>query len=118
MIVVFAFLFHHRDTNFHNDNDNDTCSFAPEDYLTTPNDNPALIVENENWDSNTKMLLHQAFKKLDERSQTIIKERWFVEKKATLEDLGEKLGVSVERIRQLEKQAITKLKTLIHDKLK
>ncbi len=49
--------------------------------------------------------------RLDERSRVIIEKRWLTEDKSTLQELADRYGVSAERIRQLEKNAIKKLKT-------
>ena len=47
---------------------------------------------------------------LDERSQDILQQRWLAEKKLTLHDLADKYGVSAERVRQLEKNAMKKIR--------
>ncbi|OYW94309.1 MAG: RNA polymerase factor sigma-32, partial [Pseudomonadales bacterium 32-61-5] len=54
--------------------------------------------------------LHAALEKLDERSRDILQQRWLSDEKATLHDLAAKYSVSAERIRQLEKNAMNKLK--------
>ncbi|MBW2252151.1 MAG: RNA polymerase factor sigma-32, partial [Deltaproteobacteria bacterium] len=51
-----------------------------------------------------------ALKTLDERSRTILEERWLTDDKSTLHELAARFGISAERIRQLEKNAIGKLK--------
>jgi len=50
---------------------------------------------------------------LDERSQDILASRWLTEQKATLHELAERYGVSAERIRQLEQNAMKKLKSAL-----
>jgi RNA polymerase sigma-32 factor len=52
----------------------------------------------------------QALSALDERSQDILRERWLTDSKSTLHELADKYGVSAERIRQLEKNAMKKIK--------
>ena len=54
-----------------------------------------------------------ALEQLDDRSRDILQQRWLSEHKATLHDLADKYGVSAERIRQLEKNAMKKVKVLI-----
>ena len=61
--------------------------------------------------SNTN--LHEALEVLDDRSRDILYQRWLAEEKATLHDLAQKYNVSAERIRQLEKSAMNKLKLSI-----
>ena len=58
--------------------------------------------------------MQQALKSLDERSRDILQLRWLTESKTGLKELSEKYGVSMERIRQIEQQAIQKLLSLIH----
>ncbi|MAJ82319.1 MAG: RNA polymerase factor sigma-32 [Legionellales bacterium] len=63
------------------------------------------------FDSKTVDAMHQALNELDERSELIIRARWLNESaKATLVDLSKQLGVSHERVRQLEQEALSKLK--------
>jgi RNA polymerase sigma-32 factor len=52
-----------------------------------------------------------ALESLDERSQDILRERWLTDSKSTLHELADKYGVSAERIRQLEKNAMKKIRT-------
>ena len=54
--------------------------------------------------------LSRALKTLDERSQHIVEARWLAESKSTLQELAKRYGVSAERVRQLEKNAMKKLK--------
>lgn len=56
-----------------------------------------------------------ALELLDERSQDILQQRWLAEDKLTLHDLAKKYGVSAERIRQLEKNAMKKLRQYIEN---
>lgn len=83
---------------------------APEHYLFDGKDDPALLLEKEDTGDQGREQLMAAMKQLDERSQYILQHRWLVEEKCTLRDLAEKYEVSVERIRQLEKNAMKKIR--------
>ena len=54
--------------------------------------------------------LAEAFTNLDDRAKHIIQQRWLQDSKATLHELAEHFGISAERVRQLEKNAIKKLR--------
>ena len=92
------------------DDDEDTNHFAPAAYLTDESNDPALTIEQDDWESEASNSLSSAMQQLDDRSRTILQERWLAEKKSTLHDLAARYDVSAERIRQLEKNAIGKLK--------
>ncbi len=101
-----------RDTAFDLPTDaDDETSFAPAAYLETANSDPAEAFEAENWQDHHQQKLMNALKTLDERSQDILSARWLSDDKATLQELADKYGVSAERIRQLEKNAMKKLKS-------
>ncbi len=86
-------------------------SYSPATYLPAPDADPAIQAENEEWESNSHTRLTQALERLDPRSRDILASRWMDgETKSTLHDLAEKYGVSAERIRQLEANAIRKLR--------
>jgi RNA polymerase sigma-32 factor len=85
-------------------------SFAPATYLPSPNSDPAHSVERENEGANDHERLTAALAKLDERSRMILSRRWLADTKATLHELAAEYGVSAERIRQIEANAIGKLK--------
>ena len=92
------------------DDDEDSHHFAPAAYLTDESNDPALTVEqNESSATNTSSLI-EALKTLDERSRIILEERWLTDDKSTLHELAARFEISAERIRQLEKNAIGKLK--------
>ena len=74
---------------------------------------PSVAVEREQWDEDTADRLAQALETLDERSQHILRSRWMTDEKATLHELADEYGVSAERIRQIEANAIKKLRGLI-----
>lgn len=88
----------------------DEDGYSPSQYLDDAARDPAVIVEAENKIQAERAKLAVAFKALDARSREIIQRRWLVDKKATLHELADQFGVSAERIRQLEKNAMKKLK--------
>lgn len=90
--------------------------FSPAQYLEDKHSDLAVEVENDNWEDHANNRLSTALVALDERSQDIIKTRWLAEDKITLQDLANKYDISAERVRQLEKNALSKLKnTMIFD---
>lgn len=95
------------------DADDEEGSFSPAAYLSAPESDPSRLVEREQFDDDTSERLAQAMTKLDERSQHILRTRWMSDEKATLHDLADKYGVSAERIRQIESNAIKKLRAMI-----
>ena len=85
-------------------------SYAPAAYLPSPNSDPAKAVEREDFDADAHDRLDAALAKLDERSRDILARRWLTDDKATLHELAAEYDVSAERIRQIEVNAIKKLK--------
>ncbi|TDW56834.1 RNA polymerase sigma-32 factor [Oceanimonas baumannii] len=93
------------------DDDDREGSFAPVHYLEDKSSDVATQVEEANWEHSANQRLRAALRTLDERSQHIIQARWLDEDdKTTLQSLANEYGVSAERIRQLEKTALKKLK--------
>jgi RNA polymerase sigma-32 factor len=84
--------------------------YSPASYLPAPDADPAEQAEAEEWDATTANRLSAALKTLDARSRDILMSRWTGEAKATLHDLADKYQVSAERIRQIEANAIKKLR--------
>lgn len=84
--------------------------FAPAGYLEDHSSNIEQNITQDNWSDHREVQLQQALQTLDARSQDILQRRWLDDKKATLHDLAAKYDVSAERIRQLEKQAMQKLR--------
>ena len=84
--------------------------FAPATYLPSPNSDPAHSVERDDTDADAHDRLAAALAQLDERSRDILARRWLAENKATLHELAAEYGVSAERIRQIEANAMGKLK--------
>jgi len=95
-------------------NEEDDVAWTPSSYLAAPHTaDPALALEQADWDQQSSGHLHTALNQLDERARIILEQRWLADQKATLHELAERFGVSAERIRQLEKNAIGKLKQLM-----
>ena len=92
------------------DADDETAYQAPSHYLEDHRYDPARQLEEADWSDSSTASLHEALQGLDERSQDILRQRWLSDNKATLHELADKYGVSAERIRQLEKNAMNKLK--------
>ena len=86
-------------------------SSAPAQYLSSSSANPADAVAEEDWRNLSQAKLAGAIAKLDERSREIIAARWLSDDKTTLTNLADRYGVSAERVRQLEKNALKKLRT-------
>lgn len=94
--------------------DDDDAVMAPAAYLADSRFEPAAHVEAADWAHDNKQRLHSALATLDERSRDIVAARWLGdEKKSTLQVLADKYNVSAERIRQLEKSAMLKLRHLL-----
>jgi len=101
------------DSSFDLSNDDDDSSpsnFAPTQYLEDKSSNVSEYVEQKDWQSQATRKLQNAMATLDERSQHIVRSRWLTEDKTTLQDLAGHYQVSAERVRQLEKNAMKKLK--------
>jgi RNA polymerase sigma-32 factor len=94
------------------DHDEEEESYAPSAYLPAPDADPAVAVERQEWDEDTSERVAEAMRTLDTRSQAILRARWMSESKATLHELAAEYGVSAERIRQIEANAIAKLRKL------
>ena len=90
--------------------DDDDDSLSPSDYLEDGLEDPALLVENNIASSLDRKKLVVAFKALDARAREIVQSRWLTEKKSTLHELADQFGISAERVRQLEKNALKKLR--------
>lgn len=97
------------------DSDDEDNSFSPSAYLTGPEaSDPSKQIEQLDFDDHQHRKLTNALATLDERSQDILRQRWLNEEgKVTLHDLADHYQVSAERIRQIENNAIKKLKNLM-----
>jgi RNA polymerase sigma-32 factor len=99
------------------DADEEDGAYSPSAYLQHPEADPSIAVEREQWDEDTTERLAQALETLDERSQHILRSRWMTDEKATLHELADRYGVSAERIRQIEANAIKKLRGIVAEPL-
>ena len=98
-----------HDEAFELDSDEDD-GFTPSHYLTDETLDPAVITEKESFASAQSRKLAKSFIDLDERSREIIQRRWLTDSKTTLQELADQFGISAERVRQLEQNALKKLK--------
>lgn len=102
------------DIGFDGPDDNDeNVSPAPANYLEDTSLEPAQLVEQSNYSENQETRLYSALKDLDDRSRDILQQRWLTDNKSTLHDLADQYNISAERIRQLESNAIKKLRNVI-----
>ena len=83
---------------------------APVAYLESKQDDPHAEAEAQDWTDHHNNLLYAGLDNLDERSQDIIRSRWLQDNKMTLQELADRYGVSAERIRQLEANALRKMR--------
>ncbi len=93
--------------------DEDSSAYSPSAYLQNADADPSIAVERDQWEEDTSERLAEAMETLDDRSQHILRSRWMTEDKSTLHELASQYGVSAERIRQIEANAIKKLRGLI-----
>lgn len=103
-----------KDMGFDGADDDDDAAYAPVHYLEDKRYDPAVQAENTDWSESSTQQLQDGLAQLDERSRDILYQRWLSEEKATLHELAAKYQVSAERIRQLEKNAMNKLKKQIN----
>lgn len=87
----------------------DEQAFGPASYLPAPASDPAELIETADFNDDTGRKMSHAMAALDERSRDIIESRWLTDKKKTLHELADVYGVSAERIRQIENNAIRKM---------
>ena len=95
------------------DADEEEESYSPSAYLPAPDADPAIAVERAEWDDDVTDKVAHAMSQLDARSQAVLRARWMTDQKATLHELADQYGVSAERIRQIEANAIKKLRKLV-----
>ena len=91
----------------------DEASFSPSGFLADESKDPAELIEREDSEEYSHELLHKAMSALDSRSKEILIDRWLQDQKLTLHELADKYGVSAERIRQIDKAAMEKVKSFI-----
>jgi RNA polymerase sigma-32 factor len=86
---------------------------APAAYLENKSTDPEQTLEAQNWTEHNNTLLYAGLDELDERSKDIVRSRWLQDNKMTLQELANRYGVSAERIRQLEANALRKMRASI-----
>ncbi len=96
-----------------NDGDDESGYVSPSTFLGDSTGDPAEMLEQQDWENRTQQGLLAAMTCLDDRSRDIVQRRWLGENKPTLHELAEEYGVSAERIRQLERNAMKKLQLAI-----
>jgi len=102
---------HSRDAIFDPTPDmDDDRNFTPAAYLPSPDADPATLVEETDFNNDASARMRKALNILDDRSRRILEARWLAETKMTLHELAREYGISAERIRQLEVNAIKKLR--------
>ena len=99
-----------KDVLFDRPEDDNDSYVSPAGFLPAPNSDPSRLVEMENWLESNIELLSEAMDNLDNRSKEVLKLRWLSEEKVTLKELAKKFNVSLERVRQIEEQAILDLR--------
>ena len=92
------------------DRDEDDVWQAPQYFLTDGQADPGQLVEAEEFAEDSSARLQLALTELDARSRDILERRWLAEDKPTLHELAAEYKVSAERIRQLEANAMKKLR--------
>jgi len=95
------------------DGDDESENFAPAAYLRDEQANPAEALERDDWDEQAVSQLGEALERLDPRSRDIVQRRWLSDAKPTLHQLAAEYKVSAERIRQLENNAMKKLRAAL-----
>jgi RNA polymerase sigma-32 factor len=93
--------------------DDESDTYAPSAYLRDEQDNPAEALEQADWEEQTTSRLSEAMARLDPRSRDIVQRRWLNDDKPTLHDLAAEYHISAERIRQLESNAMKKLRACL-----
>ncbi|ATH76673.1 MULTISPECIES: RNA polymerase sigma factor RpoH [Halomonadaceae] len=95
--------------------DDESAYQAPAYFLDDASADPATQLEDSDFEEDSTRRLQLALQALDDRSRDILQRRWLTDDKATLHDLADVYGVSAERIRQLEKNAMKKLRQKMGD---
>ncbi len=100
-----------HDMAFDAQDDDEDSAVAPAHYLEDMRFSPGLQLEHTDEEDHSRQNLHAALEGLDDRSRDIVSARWLGEKKSTLEDLAARYQISAERVRQIEKVALQKMKS-------
>ena len=95
------------------DSDDEESWQAPQHFLTDGQMDPGQLVEAEDFAKDSAAKLQMALADLDDRSRDILERRWLLDDKSTLHELAEEYQVSAERIRQLEANALKKMRAAI-----
>ena len=95
------------------DSRDDDRAFSPAAYLSSPNADPAELVEKSDFHDDATTRMVEAIETLDDRSRHILESRWLTDDKMTLRELADVYDVSAERIRQIEANAIKKIRTVM-----
>ena len=95
------------------DSDDEESWQAPQHFLTDGQMDPGQLVEAEDFAKDSAAKLQMALADLDDRSRDILERRWLLDSKSTLHELAEEYQVSAERIRQLEANALKKMRAAI-----
>lgn len=103
---------HDMGLEWQNDDNETVALSAPQ--LEDHSADPALMLESQRYEDDSQGSVLKALQSLSDREQIIVRERWLKDKKATLQDLSEQFGVSLERVRQIEKAAMEKMKAVIN----
>lgn len=93
------------------DDDDEEAFHAPSHFLEDKSADPLMQLESSDWEEDSTERLYRALEGLDERSRDILTQRWLGDGKVTLHDLADRYGVSAERVRQLEQNAMKKLRS-------
>ena len=99
-----------RDESFDLASEDDDDVWVPAQFLSSNKDDPGTAVEHQDLKDYEHQQLMIAYESLDERAKEIIASRWLADKKRTLHDLADQLSISAERVRQLEQNALKKLR--------
>ncbi|PID61760.1 MAG: RNA polymerase sigma factor RpoH [Gammaproteobacteria bacterium] len=113
VVVEMESRMHGRDNSFDGipgDSD-DRVGLSPAELLYHEHDDPSIVVEQSDKREVENEGLEKGLALLDDRSRTILERRWLQDEKSTLHELADEFGVSAERIRQIEKAAMKKIKT-------
>jgi RNA polymerase sigma-32 factor len=92
------------------DSEDDEAAYSPSNYLQEEGSNPLDIFESDSTTEENASMLYSAIHQLDDRSRDILQDRWLADQKLTLHELAEKYNISAERVRQIEKNAMKKIK--------
>jgi len=97
------------------DDDDESFYVSPSQFLEDMSDEPSKVLEAADWSDHNNSRLATALETLDDRSRDILNSRWLSENKLTLHNLADRYNISAERVRQLEKAAMQKMRTALMD---